>query len=57
MPQEDKVAKQATNIFGKITGGAGIKNAAIEAGSVLLLNQKEVIREAQRLGTTLLGIT
>ena len=37
--------------------GAGIKNAAIEAGSVLLLNQKEVIREAQRLGTSLLGIT
>ena len=37
--------------------GAGIKNAAIEAGSVLLLNQKEVIRKAQRLGTSLLGIT
>lgn len=37
--------------------GAGIKNAAIEAGSVLLLNKKEVIREAQRVGTSLLGIT
>ena len=37
--------------------GAGIKNAAIEAGTVLLLNQKEIIREAQRLGTSLLGIT
>ena len=37
--------------------GAGIKNAAIEAGSVLLLNKKEVIREAQRVGTFLLGIT
>ena len=37
--------------------GAGIKNAAIEAGSVLLLNKKEVIREAQRIGTSLLGIT
>jgi len=36
---------------------AGIKNAAIEAGSVLLLNKKEVIREAQRVGTSLLGIT
>jgi DUF1009 family protein len=36
---------------------AGIKNAAIEAGTVLLLNQKEIIREAQRLGTSLLGIT
>jgi UDP-2,3-diacylglucosamine hydrolase len=36
---------------------AGIKNAAIEAGSVILLNQKEVIREAQRVGTSLLGIT
>jgi UDP-2,3-diacylglucosamine hydrolase len=37
--------------------GAGIKNAAIEAGSVLLLNKKEVTREAQRVGTSLLGIT
>ena len=37
--------------------GAGIKNAAIEAGSVLLLNKKEVIREAQRVGTSLWGIT
>ena len=37
--------------------GAGIKNAAIEAGSVLLLNKKEVCREAQRVGTSLLGIT
>ena len=36
---------------------AGIKNAAIEAGSVLLLNKNEVIREAQRVGTSLLGIT
>jgi len=37
--------------------GAGIKNAAIEAGSVLLLNKKEVFREAQRVGISLLGIT
>ena len=37
--------------------GAGIKNAAIEAGSVLLLNKKEVCREAQRVGTSLWGIT
>ena len=37
--------------------GAGIKNAAIEADSVLLLNKKEVCREAQRVGTSLLGIT
>jgi len=40
----------------KAMKGAGIKNAAIEAGKVLLLNQKEVIREAQRVGISLLGI-
>ena len=40
----------------KAMKGAGIKNAAIEAGFSAFIKQKEVIREAQRLGISLLGI-
>ena len=34
---------------------AGIGVAAIQAGSVLLLNREEVVKNAQNMGITILG--
>ena len=35
---------------------AGIKNAALESGSVLLLNKGEVIKEAKKMGISVTGV-